>query len=87
MPIKHIGQSTIHTPDRNLHIVNVLHVPSTKKNLVYVHKLTSDNNVFLEFHPNFFLVKDRDTKTTLLEGPCNKGMYPLPSTTGARQAF
>jgi hypothetical protein len=87
MSIKHIGQTTIRTPDRNLHLVDVLHVPSTKKNLVSVHKLASDNNVFLEFHPNFFLIKDRDTKTILLEGPCNKGMYPLPSTTGAKQAF
>jgi hypothetical protein len=85
MPI--IGQSTIHTPDRNLQLCDILHVLSTKKNLVSVHKLACDNNVFLEFHPNFFLIKDRDTKATLLEGPCRKGLYPLPPMTGAKQAF
>ena len=29
-----------------------------QKNLISVHKLAADNNVFLEFHPDFFLVKD-----------------------------
>jgi hypothetical protein len=37
MHIKHIGQSTICTPDKNLQLRNILHVPSTKKNLVSVH--------------------------------------------------
>jgi histone deacetylase 1/2 len=64
-----------------------LHVPSTKKNLISIHKLALDNNVFFEFHPNFFLIKDRDMKTTLLEGPCRKGLYPLPPETGAKQVF
>jgi hypothetical protein len=36
--------------------------------------------VYLEFHPDFFLIKDRDTRSTLLRGACGKGMYPLPST-------
>jgi hypothetical protein len=87
MNIKHIGQYTICTPKKNLQLHNILHVPSTKKNLVSVHRLTSDNNVFLEFHPNFFVIKDRDTKNTLLEGPCNRGLYPLPPTPAYKQVF
>jgi hypothetical protein len=79
MKIGHIGHSTIRTPIRNLQLRNILHVPSTKKNLLLVHHLALDNNVFLEFHPNFFLIKDRDTKSILVEGPCRKGLYPLPS--------
>jgi hypothetical protein len=86
MNIKHVGHSTIRTPVRNLHLRNILHVPSTKKNLVSVHRLASGNNVFLEFHPNFFLIKDRNTRSTLVEGPCRKGLYPLPST-ASKQAF
>jgi histone deacetylase 1/2 len=81
-----MGQSTIHTPSRNLHLKDVLHVLSTKKNLISVHRLASDNNIFLEFHPDYFLVKDRDTKSTLLEGPCRKGLYPLPSSS-SKQVF
>jgi hypothetical protein len=80
MNIRHIGHSTIHTPDKNLNLRNILHVPITKKNLVSVHRLTFDNNVYFEFHPDFFLIKDLDTRSTLLKGSCQKGMYPLPST-------
>jgi histone deacetylase 1/2 len=79
MNIRHIGHSTIHTPDKNLNLRNILHVPITKKNLVSVHRLTSDNNVYFEFHPDFFLIKDRDTRSTLLKGSCQRGMYLLPS--------
>jgi hypothetical protein len=79
MDISHVGKTIVHTQCRNLNLENILHVPSATKNLISVHRLTTDNNVFLEFHPNFFLIKDRDTKITLLKGRCHKGLYPLPS--------
>ena len=56
--ISNIGLTTIHIPLKILHLNNILHVPSASKNLVSVHKLTCDNDAFLEFHPNFFLIKD-----------------------------
>ncbi|WVZ92939.1 LOW QUALITY PROTEIN: hypothetical protein U9M48_038969 [Paspalum notatum var. saurae] len=80
MNISHIGHSVVKTPSRDLHLNNILYVPQANKNLVSVHKLKTDNSVFLEFHPNFFLVKDQATKTTLLKGRCHKGLYPLPSS-------
>lgn len=49
MNISHIGQSTVHTPDRNIHLNNVLYVPKAKKNLVCVHHLTTDNSIFFNF--------------------------------------
>lgn len=54
-------------------------VPQATKNLVFVHRFASDNRAFLEFHPNFFLVKDKDTKKVLLEGRCERGLYSLPA--------
>jgi hypothetical protein len=51
MKISHVGKSTIYTPYCNLKLLNILHVPQTIKNLVSVHRLALDNNVFLEFHP------------------------------------
>jgi len=78
MNINHIGNAIVRTPHRDLHLNNVLHVPQAKKNLVSVHRLTKDNKVFLEFHPNFFLIKDQVTRKTLLEGRCRDGLYPLP---------
>jgi hypothetical protein len=80
MNINHIGHAVVSTPNRNLHLNNVHHVPHSKKNLVSVHRLATDNNAFLEFHPNFFLIKDQATRRTLLEGKCEGGLYPLPES-------
>jgi hypothetical protein len=58
MDISHVGHSIVHTSYRNLHLNNILYVPKAKKNLVSVHRFTTDNHAFMEFHPDFFLVKD-----------------------------
>ena len=81
MSISHIGKSIIRTPKRDFSFNNILHVPSAQKNLVSVQKFTTDNDVFLEFHPTFFCVKDLHTKNLLLQGRCQDGIYPLPSST------
>jgi hypothetical protein len=53
MNIHYIGFSSIHTLGRNLHLHNILHVPQTLKNLVFVDRLTINNNAFIEFIPIF----------------------------------
>jgi hypothetical protein len=87
MEIKHIGHSIVHTPTRNLHLNNVLHVPKAAKNLVSVHRLTKDNSTFFEFHPDYFLIKDQVTKNTILRGSCRRGLYPLPPSSTIKQGF
>ena len=82
MSINRIYHAVVRAPCRNLHLKNVLHVPHATKNLVSVHRLASDNRAFLEFHPNFFLIKDKDTKKVLLEGKCKRGLYPIPAPEG-----
>jgi hypothetical protein len=77
MHISHIGNSILRTPHDSLHLKNTLHVPNALKNLLYVHKLALDNNVFLEFNPFFFFIKDRVIRRTLFKGPCTGGLYPL----------
>jgi hypothetical protein len=62
-------------------------VPATNKNLISVHRFTANNNVFLEFHPNFFLVKDKAMKRVLFHGQCRGGLYPLKSTPPSKQVF
>jgi hypothetical protein len=79
MTIKHVGHSAVSTPHHRILLKNVLHVPQATRNLAYVHRLTADNDVFLELHPTFFLVKDRSTRQTLLHEPCKNGLYPIPS--------
>jgi histone deacetylase 1/2 len=85
MDINHIGHFVIHTPSRDLHLKNILHAPQATKNLISVHRLTKDNQTFMEFHPDFFLFKDQVTKKTLLRGRCRGGLYPLQHTSDSRK--
>ncbi|KAL4347993.1 hypothetical protein GQ457_17G008230 [Hibiscus cannabinus] len=67
IPIQSVGQSTLITSTRNLHLRNLLYVPNITKNLLSVSKFTQDNQV-LEFYPKCCKVKDLLTKKVLLEG-------------------
>jgi hypothetical protein len=58
LAIKHTGNSKL---SPNFILRNVLHVPKITKNLLSVQKFTYDNNVYMEFHPSCFFVKDRMT--------------------------
>jgi hypothetical protein len=87
MKISHIGHTIVPTSSRNLYLNNALHVPDAAKNLVSVHRLTRDNFAFLEFHPDYFLIKDQATKNTILRGRCHRGLYPLPPTRPVKRVF
>lgn len=79
LPISHYGSSLLFTPQLKFLLKNLLHTPTISKNLIFVHRFYVDNNVFIEFHPNFFLVKDQVTKATLLRGLVENDMYILPA--------
>jgi hypothetical protein len=89
LKIKHIGSCSIKNDTRPLALNNVLHVPEISKHLLSVHKLSRDNNIFFEFHPWYFLIKDRATRSLLLEGKCESGLYPLKPSDAEfiKQAF
>jgi hypothetical protein len=64
MRILHVVQAIIPTTSsRQLHLRNVLHVPTVTKNLLFVPRFTYDNNILVEFHPNIFLLR------TCIRGP------------------
>ena len=77
MEINRIGQSIIKTPHKDLVLKEILHVPNASKTLLSVHRIALDNNVFLEFYPYFFLIKDQATKRVLHRGVCIQGLYAL----------
>jgi histone deacetylase 1/2 len=77
MRIHHVGQGILPTPSHNLRLNDVLHVPSVTRNLLSVKKLTHDNPVFVEIHPNDIFVKDRATREIMLRGRSRGGLYPL----------
>jgi hypothetical protein len=73
MEISHVRQSTLHSPHSQIHLNNILHVPTSNKSLVSVHRLARDNNAFLEFHPIIFSSRNRGPRglscTADLKGP------------------
>jgi hypothetical protein len=68
--------SPTHTPTP-LYLKNVLHVPEVTHNLLSIKKLTRDNNVFVEFHPDDVFVKDRDSRDVILSSRSRGGLYPI----------
>jgi hypothetical protein len=77
LQITHIGSCSINTDIRPLALNNVLHVPKISKHLLLVHKLSHGNNIFFEFHPWYFLIKDRATRNVLPKVKCESGLYPI----------
>jgi hypothetical protein len=58
-------------------------VPQITKNLLSIQNFTSDNNVYVEFHPSCFFVKDRISGKILHQGPSRYGLYHWFSPTTA----
>jgi len=78
--VSHIGSLVFHSPTHTFHLNDTLCVLSIYKNLIFVHHFTSQNNIFVEFHRLFFLVKDPITGVVLLKGACENGVYTLPNS-------
>ena len=79
LPVSHIGSLSLASSNGVFHLRDTLCVPTIqKKNHISVHYFTQHNNIYLEFHPTYFLVKDRIMGAILLKGKCEDGVYPLP---------
>jgi hypothetical protein len=52
--MRQVGHSAVSTPHSRILLKNVLHVLQATRNLASVHRLTTDNDVFLDLHPTFF---------------------------------
>jgi histone deacetylase 1/2 len=77
LSISHIGHTKIYNPHRSFTLSNVLHVPAITKPLLSVQKFCLDNNVYFEFHPFLFYVKDLNTNEVLLSGQSKDDLYTL----------
>lgn len=64
--ISSVGRATLSTKFKSLCLTNILHVPKLSLPLLSVHRFTTENDVFFEFHKSFFVVKDYTTKAVLL---------------------
>jgi hypothetical protein len=71
LAIKNTGISKL---SPNFILRYVLHVLQITKNLLSIQKFTSDN-VYMEFHPSCFFVKDRTSGKILHHGLSRHGLY------------
>jgi hypothetical protein len=55
LSIMHVGHSRLHGSSSPIKLKNILHVPGLSNNLLSVHRLMSNNNIFVEFHKFFFV--------------------------------
>ena len=62
-------------------IEKVYYVPYLTTNLISVSKFYANNNIFFEFHPKFFLVKDRVSRQVILQGQLKNSLYEFPPLT------
>ena len=76
MIIEHFGSGVIETYKNDVLVLNeMLHVPAITKNLISVSRLTSDNNVIVEFSSSDCFVKDKVTRRKVLHGTLKEGLY------------
>ena len=68
---------SFHSNSDHFKLNNILHVPSITKNLLSIHKFTLDNNLYVEFYPNFCMVKDIHTHQLLMKREHKDGLYLL----------
>jgi hypothetical protein len=74
LSIAHIGHSSL--AGSSIHLKNILHVSHISTHLLLVNRLYSDNDVFVEFHHQFYCVKDQATRKILLHGRSKGDLYP-----------
>ena len=80
LQISHIGKTFLPSHNRSskqLLIDHILCVPSIAKNLLSISKFTQDNNAYAEFYCDYCVLKDKNTKETLLQGKLEHGLYKL----------
>ncbi|TYI15006.1 hypothetical protein ES332_A08G158600v1 [Gossypium tomentosum] len=81
--ISFIGSAIILTKQKLLHLLNVLCVPSIRKNLLSVSKFATDNNAFFEFHPSYCVIKDIQTQEILMQVQVHDGLYHFSTGSGS----
>lgn len=78
--VSHIGSLSLNSPHKTFYLRDTLYVSNIHKNLISMHHFTKQNNVFVEFHSFYFLVKDQTTGVILLRDACENAVYMFPNS-------
>lgn len=57
MNISYAGHTLLTTCICSFILKDTLYISKSKKNLISIHRLISNNSVFIELHPTLFLIK------------------------------
>jgi hypothetical protein len=77
MAIHHIGSLSFTISNFTFLLQDIFHVPTFTTNLLSLSKLLIDNSILIEFTSSSCLIKDRATKTLLLQAKLINGLYIL----------
>lgn len=77
IPVCGIGHARISS---NIHLTDVLYVPTFKFNLLSVQKLAKDSNCTVIFFPNYCVFQDLSTKMEIGRGHERNGLYFFSDT-------
>ena len=77
--ISHVGCIVLPSSSHSLLLNHTYNTLVISNNLISVSKLCRDNKAFVEFHLDYFLMKDQDTHNILLQGHNDHGFYRVYS--------
>lgn len=80
MVVKHTDFTSLPCKKHNLKLNRVLHATQVTKNMISVSKLTSDNNIIVEFDSYECYVKDKSMWMTLLKRNMKDRLYEFQSS-------
>ena len=80
--INHVGKSCFvsYMSSQSFYINKSLHMPAITKNLLSVSQFAKDNQIFFEFHLDYYCVKCQDSKEIILQGIADNGLYKFSSS-------
>ena len=64
--ISNTDSTSLLTPTTTFNLNHILHVPFVSRNIISISKFCHDNNTFITFLPNSYIVKDFHTGVPLL---------------------
>lgn len=80
LPITHVGSTQLPTSTSAFILNQVLYVPKARHNLISISKFCQNNNVYVEFRPFSFCLKDLTMGATLMHGQSSGDPYTLQPT-------